>query len=158
MWLKWLVLRVSVKQTIDMSNFSKYIPRDLAKELLELGMPLYKYDLGSYDGKPYFDTEDEESPDWSSCDRYRILTYGEVIDWFSSKGIYITFNVFFTFALADNVAYIWKISQVKRTSNDIWLDEFCENDACSRGEACGGSFELDAQSAIKYAINLKKNI
>lgn len=158
MWLKWLVLRVSVKQTIDMSNFSKYIPRDLAKELLELGMPLYKYDLGSYDGKPYFDTEDEESPDWSSCDRYRILTYGEVIDWFSSKGIYITFDVFFTFALADNVAYIWKISQVKRTSNDIWLDEFCENDACSRGEACGGSFELDAQSAIKYAINLKKNI
>ena len=158
MWLKWLVLRVSVKQTIDMSNFSKYIPRDLAKELLELGMPLYKYDLGSYDGKPYFDTDDEESPDWSSCDRYRILTYGEVIDWFSSKGIYITFDVFFTFALADNVAYIWKISQVKRTSNDIWLDEFCENDACSRGEACGGSFELDAQSAIKYAINLKKNI
>jgi len=152
------ILRVSVKQTIDMSNFSKYIPRDLAKELLELGMPLYKYDLGSYDGKPYFDTEDEESPDWSSCDRYRILTYGEVIDWFSSKGIYITFDVFFTFALADNVAYIWKISQVKRTSNDIWLDEFCENDACSRGEACGGSFELDAQSAIKYAINLKKNI
>ena len=138
MWLKWLVLRVSVKQTIDMSNFSKYIPRDLAKELLELGMPLYKYDLGSYDGKPYFDTEDEESPDWSSCDRYRILTYGEVIDWFSSKGIYITFDVFFTFALADNVAYIWKISQVKRTSNDIWLDEFCEEELCSRGEASGG--------------------
>ena len=128
-----------------MSNFSKYIPKDLAKELLELGMPLCRYDLGSYDGKPYFDTEDEDSPNWEDCDRYRILTYGEVIDWF-------------TFALADNVAYIWKISQVKRTSNDIWLDEFCENDACSRGEACGGSFELDAQSAIKYAINLKKNI
>ena len=141
-----------------MSNFSKYIPRDLAKELLELGMPLCKYDLGSYDGKPYFDTEDEDSPNWADCDRYQIPTYGEVIDWFSSKGIYITFDVFFTFALADNVAYIWKISQVKRTSNDIWLDEFCENDACSRGEACGGSFELDAQSAIKYAINLKKNI
>ena len=146
------------KTNIDMSNFSKYIPEDLAKELLELGMPLYKYDLGSYDGKPYFDTEDEESPDWSSCDRYRILTYGEVIDWFSSKGIYITFDVFFTFALADNVAYIWKISQVKRTSNDIWLDEFCENDACSRGEACGGSFELVANAAIRYAMKLKKNI
>lgn len=141
-----------------MSNFSKYIPRDLAKELLELGMPLYKYDLGSYDSKPYFDTDDEDSPNWEDCDRYQIPTYGEVIDWFSSKGIHITFDAFFTFALADNVAYYWKISQVKRTSNDIWLDEFCENDACNRGEACGGSFELDAQSAIRYAMKLKKNI
>ena len=141
-----------------MSNYSSYIPKDLAKELLQYGMPLCKYDLGSYDGKPYFDTEDEESPDWSSCDRYRIPTYGEVIDCFSEWGIYITFDVFFTFALADNVGYIWKISQVKRTSNDIWLDEFCENDACSRGEPCGGSFELDAQSAIRFAMKLKNAI
>ena len=121
-------------------------------------MPLCKYDLGSYDGKPYFDTEDDDSTNWEDCDRYQIPTYGEVIDWFSSKGIYITFNVFFTYSLMQHVAYYWKISHIKRTSNDIWLDEFCENDACSRGEACGGSFELDAQSAIKYAINLKKNI
>ena len=141
-----------------MSNYSKYIPEDLAKELLELGMPLHRYGLGSYDGKPYFDTEDEDRPNWEDCDRYQIPTYGEVIDWFSNEGIYITFDVFFTFALADNVGYIWKISQVKRTSNDIWLDEFCENDACSRGEACGGSFELDANAAIKYAMKLKKKI
>ena len=141
-----------------MSNFSKYIPRDLAKELLELGMPLYKYDLGSYDGKPYFDTEDEESPDWSSCDRYRILTYGEVIDWFSSKGIYITFDVFFTFALADNVAYIWKISYIKETYDDIRLEEICEEEICNDREGCGGSFELVANAAIRYAMKLKKNI
>lgn len=141
-----------------MSNYSKYIPEALAKELLELGMPLCRYDLGSYDGKPYFDTEDEDSPNWEDCDRYQIPTYGEVIDWFSGWGIYITFDVFFTFALADNVGYIWKISYIKRTSNDIWLDEFCENDACSSREGCGGSFELVAQSAIKYAMKLKKNI
>ena len=142
------------KTNIDMSNFSKYIPEDLAKELLELGMPLFS-DVGSYYKCPIdYDTKDVPSIAY----KMRIPTYGEVIDWFSGWGIYITFDVFFTFSLADNVAYIWKISQVKRTSNDIWLDEFCENDACSRGEACGGSFELDAQSAIKYAINLKKNI
>ena len=47
-----------------MSNYSSYIPKDLAKELLQYGMPLCKYDLGSYDGKPYFDTEDEDSPNW----------------------------------------------------------------------------------------------
>ena len=137
-----------------MSNYSKYIPKDLAKELLQYGMPLYKYDLGSYDGKPYFDTEDEESPDWSSCDRYRILTYGEVIDWFSSKGIYITFDVFFTFALADNVGYLWRISYIDKSNDDIKLKTISEEDALDGKEGCGGSFELDAQSAIRYAMEL----
>ena len=137
-----------------MSNYSKYIPEDLAKELLQYGMPLYKYDLGSYDGKPYFDTEDEESPDWSSCDRYRILTYGEVIDWFSSKGIYITFDVFFTFALADNVGYLWRISYIDKSNDDIKLKTISEEDALDGKEGCGGSFELDAQSAIRYAMEL----
>ena len=120
-----------------MSNFSKYIPEDLAKELLEFGMPLELYDVGSY------------------CS-YLTPTYGEVIDWFSCKGIHITFDAFFSFALADNVGYLWKISLVRRTSNEIWLDEFCEEKLCSRGEACGGSFELDANAAIRYAMKLKK--
>ena len=147
-----------------MSNYSSYIPKDLAKELLEYGMPLHKYGLGSYDGKPYFDTEDEDNPNWEDCDRYQIPTYGEVIDWFSSRGIYITFNVFFTYSLMQQVAYYWKISHVKRTSNDIWLDEYCEEELCSRGEPCGGSFERDANDAIRYVMNnsrfnlLTKNI
>ena len=140
-----------------MSNYSKYIPEDLAKELLELGMTLCRYNVGSYDSKPYF-YEKPYKYDWLGWVGYQIPTYGEVIDWFSGWGIYITFDVFFTFALADNVGYIWKISYVKRTSNDIWLDEFCENDACSSREGCGGSFELDANAAIRYAMNLKKKI
>ena len=89
-----------------MSNFSKCIPRDLAKELLELGMPLFS-DVGSYYKCPIdYDTKDVPSIAY----KMRIPTYGEVIDWFSGWGIYITFDVFFTFSLADNVAYIWKIS------------------------------------------------
>lgn len=140
-----------------MSNFSKYIPEDLAKELLELGMPLCKYGVGSYDGKPYF-YEKPYQYDWSSCDRYRIPTYGEVIDWFSGWGIYITFDVFFTFSLADNVAYIWKISFIKETYDDIRLEEICEEEICNDREGCGGSFELDAQSAIRYAMKLKNVI
>ena len=147
-----------IKQKIDMSNYSNYISRDLAKELLELGMPLYKYDLGSYDGKPYFDTEDEDSPNWEDCDRYQIPTYGEVIDWFSEWGIYITFDVFFTFALADNVAYIWKISFIDDSNGDVKLKTISEEDALDGKEGCGGSFELDAQSAIKYAMKLKNAI
>ena len=149
---------VLIKQITDMSNFSKSIPKDLARELWEFGMPLCRYGIGSYDGHPYFDTEDEESPDWSSCDRYRIPTYGEVIDWFSEWGIYITFDVFFTFALADNVGYLWKVSFIDRSNDDMMLNTISEEDALDGKEGCGGSFELDAQSAIRYAMKLKKNI
>ena len=148
------ILRVSVKQTIDMSNFSKYIPRDLAKELLELGMPLFA-DVGSYYKCPIdYDTKDVPSIAY----KMRIPTYGEVIDWFSGWGIYITFDAFFTFALADNVGYLWRGSFIDRSNDDMMLNTISEEDALDRKEGCGGSFELDAQSAIKYAINLKKNI
>ena len=136
-----------------MTNYSGYIPRDLAKELLSFGMPLYKYDLGSYDGKPYFDTEHKDSPNWEDCDRYKIPTYGEVIDWFSSKGIYITFNAFFTFALLGKAAYLWKISFIDRSNDDVKLKTISEEDVWDGKEGYGGSFEVDANDAIKYAMN-----
>lgn len=122
-----------------MSNFSKYIPEDLAKELLEFGMPLELYDVGSY------------------CS-YLTPTYGEVIDWFSSKGIYITFDNFFTFALADRIGYLWKVSYIDMSNDDIKLKTISEGENCSDGEGYGGSFELDANAAIRYAMNLKNNI
>ena len=138
-----------------MTNYSGYIPRDLAKELLSFGMPLYKYDMDlyDYDGKPYFYTEEEGVPGQESCDRYRIPTYGEVIDWFSSKGIYISFDAFFTFALADNFGYLWKISFIDRANGDIKWKIISEEDAWDSKKGYGGSFELDANDAIKYAIN-----
>lgn len=136
-----------------MTNFSKYIPKDLAKELLRFGMPLYKYDLGSYDGKPYFDTEHKDSPNWEDCDRYQIPTYGEVIDWFSSKGIYVSFDAYFTFALADNFGYLWKISFIDRSNGDVKWKIISEEDAWDSKKGYGGSFELSANDAIKYAIN-----
>ena len=120
-----------------MSNYLKYIPKDLAKELLSFGMPLELYDVGSY------------------CS-YLTPTYGEVIDWFSSNGIHITFEVFFTFALADNVAYLWKVSYIDKSNSDIKLVTISEEKICNDGEGYVGSFELDAQSAIKYAMKLKK--
>lgn len=120
-----------------MSNYSGYIPEDLAKELLQYGMPLY----------------DEGNSDLSSCDRYRIPTYGEVIDWFSSNGIHITFNAFFTFALSEKVAYLWKISFIDRSNGDVKWKVISEEDAWDGKEGYGGSFEVDAQSAIKYAMN-----
>ena len=109
--------------------------------------------MGSYDGKPYFDTKDEGSPNLEDCDRYRIPTYGEVIDWFSSKGIYISFDAFFTFALADNIGYLWKISFIDRSNGDVKWKVISEEDAWDSKKGYGGSFELDANDAIKYAIN-----
>ena len=141
-----------------MSSYSKYIPKDLAKELLMFGMPLFKYDIGLYDGKPYFYTEDENSSDWYNCDKYRLPTYGGVIDWFSSKGIHITFDVFFTFALADNVGYLWKISFIDESNGYKELKTISEEDALDGKEGYGGSFELDANDAIRYAMKLKNRI
>ena len=138
-----------------MTNFLGYIPRDLAKELLSFGMPSYKYDMDlyDYDGKPYFYTEDAKSPDLASCDRYRIPTYGEVIDWFSSKGIYISFDAFFTFALADNFGYLWKIFFIDRSNGDVKWKIISEEDAWDGQKGYGGSFELEANDAIRYAMN-----
>lgn len=137
-----------------MSNFSKYIPEWLAKELLELGMPLLKCnfipDMISINCSP------KDAP--SNAYEMRIPTYGEVIDWFSSEGIHITFGAFFTFALADRIGYLWKISYMEKPNSDIKLVTISEEDAWDGKEGYGGSFELDAQSAIRYAINLKNNI
>ena len=122
-----------------MINFSRFIPKDLAKELLSFGMPLELYDVGSY------------------CS-YLTPTYGEAIDWFSSKGIHITFDAFFSFALADNVGYLWKISFIDESNDDKKLKNIFEVDVWNGKEGYGGSFELDAQSAIRYAMNLKNRI
>ena len=122
-----------------MSNYSKYIPEDLAKELLSFGMPLELYDVGSH------------------C-IYLTPTYGEVIDWFSSKGIHITFDAFFTFALVDRIGYLWKVSYIDMSNDDIKLKIISEGENCSDGEGYGGSFELDANAAIRYAMKLKNRI
>lgn len=137
-----------------MSNYSKYIPEDLAKELLELGMPLLKCDV-----IPDMISIDYDPKDVPNISReIRIPTYGEVIDWFSSKGINITFDAFFTFALADNVGYLWRISYIDKSNGDIKLKTISEVDIWNGEEGYGGSFELDANDAIIYAMNLKKNI
>lgn len=139
-----------------MSNFSKYIPKDLAKELWKFGMPLCA-DVGSFGCKPYF-YEKPYQYDWRGFDRYEIPTYGEVIDWFSSKGIHIAFDAFFTFALADNVGYLWKVSYIDKSNGDMRLLTISEEDAWDGKEGYGGSFELDANDAIRYAMQLKNNI
>ena len=134
-----------------MDNYSAYISVELAKRLLEFGMPLHKYKV--YDGKPAFDIPGPDEPGWADGDRYRIPTYGEVFDWFASeKHIVITLEPFHTFALRERIGYTWKIvypdyelgGLVVRTEENEW----------NSNKGFGGSFKLTANDAIENAMTI----
>ena len=72
------------------SIYSTYIPEDLARQMLDVGFPLYKYGVGGYDGKPSFFTVDEDNPMWETCDRFQIPTYAEVLDMLLDRDIIIS--------------------------------------------------------------------
>lgn len=72
------------------SIYSTYIPEDLARQMLNVGFPLYKYGIGGYDGKPSFFTVDEDNPMWETCDRFQIPTYAEALDMFLDRDIIIS--------------------------------------------------------------------
>lgn len=72
------------------SIYSTYISEDLARKMLDVGFPLYKYGVGFYDGKPSFFTVDEDNPMWETCDRFQIPTYAEVLDMLLSRDITIS--------------------------------------------------------------------
>ena len=108
----------------NMRYYTKVVPTSLYSKLLEKGMP-------------------------------EILeTYAEVFDWLLEKGIHITFDAFFTFALSDNVGYLWKVSYIDMSNGNMRLVTISEEDAWDGKEGYGGSFELDANDAIRHAIEL----
>lgn len=72
------------------SVYNSYISEEFAKRLLSLSFPLYKYNIGNYDGKPAFFTVDENDPIWETCDRFRIPTYAEVLDMLLDRDIVIS--------------------------------------------------------------------
>ena len=135
-----------------MINYSEYISEELARKLLDWGYPLYKYGLGGYDGAPCFDIPGPDEPGWEDGDRYKIPTYGEVFDWFSSeRGIVITLEPFHTFSLRGRIGYTWKINYV---DPEIGLVLNTEEDEYQSGDGYGGSFRLTADDAIKFAMTL----
>ena len=135
-----------------MTNYSEYISEELARKLLNQGYPLYKYGLGGYDGAPCFDIPGPDDPGWMDGDRYKIPTYGEVFDWFSSeRGIVITLEPFHTFSLRVRIGYTWKINYV---DPEIGLVLNTEEDEYQSGDGYGGSFRLTADDAIKFAMTL----
>ena len=132
-----------------MNNYCDYITADLLKELIDHNFPAYKYSVGGYDGKPVYYTKDLSDPDWRECDAYKIPTYAEVLDWFMSKGIVITLEPFFTFALKDNVGYNWKISYIVK---ECKMKTISELDMITSNDGYGGSFQKTMEEVIEFAL------
>lgn len=135
-----------------MTKYSEYISEELARKLLNWGYPLLSYAPGTYDGAPCFDIPGPDDPGWADGDRYKIPTYGEVFDWFSSeRGIVISLEPFHTFSLKGRIGYTWKINYV---DSEIGLVARTEEDEYQSGDGYGGSFRLTADDAIKFAMTL----
>lgn len=135
-----------------MTNYSEYISEELARKLLNQGYHLLSYAPGTYDGAPCFDIPGPDDPGWADGDRYKIPTYGEVFDWFSSeRGIVITLEPFHTFSLGGQIGYIWKINYI---DPEMGLVLNTEEDEYQSGYGYGGSFRLTADDAIKFAMTL----
>ena len=132
-----------------MNNYCDDITADLLKELIDHNFPAYKYSVGGYDGKPVYYTKDLFDPDWMECDAYKIPTYAEVLDWFMSKGIVITLEPFFTFALKDNVGYNWKISYIVK---ECKMKTISELDMIKSNDSYGGSFQKTMEEVIEFAL------
>lgn len=72
------------------SVYNAYIPKELAKRLLDKKFPLFKYEVNGYDGKPSFFEINKYQPIWEESTRYRIPTYSDVLDMLFEKGFIIS--------------------------------------------------------------------
>lgn len=70
--------------------YNAYIPKELARRLLDKKFPLFKYEVNGYDGKPSFFEINKYQPIWEESDRYRIPTYSDVLDMLFEKGFIIS--------------------------------------------------------------------
>ena len=72
------------------SVYNSYIPKELARRLLDKKFPLFKYEVNGYDGKPSFFEINKYQPIWEESSRYRIPTYSDVLDMLFEKGFIIS--------------------------------------------------------------------
>lgn len=70
--------------------YNAYIPKELARRLLDKKFPLFKYEVNGYDGKPSFFEINKYQPIWEESSRYRIPTYSDVLDMLFEKGFIIS--------------------------------------------------------------------
>lgn len=138
-----------------MLKYSEHIPFELGVKLKEAGYwnPRCTYET-NYNDPCYFIPSKKFYPEGVVADWDDIVpapTYADVFEWFSiEKGIIITLEPFFTFALKGNTAYTWKVSY---PSDEGKLTSITEEDTYTYG-SFGGSFCLTANTAIELAITL----
>lgn len=72
------------------SVYNAYIPKELARRLLDKKFPLFKYEVNGYDDKPSFFEINKYQPIWEESPRYRIPTYSDVLDMLFEKGFIIS--------------------------------------------------------------------
>ena len=72
------------------SVYNAYIPKELARRLLDKKFPLFKYEVNGYDGKPSFFEINKYQPIWEESTRYRIPTYSNVLDMLFERGFIIS--------------------------------------------------------------------
>ena len=72
------------------SVYNAYIPKELARRLLDKKFSLFKYEVNGYDGKPSFFEINKYQPIWEESSRYRIPTYSDVLDMLFEKGFIIS--------------------------------------------------------------------
>ena len=72
------------------SVYNAYIPKELARRLLDKKFPLFKYEVNGYDGKPSFLEINKYQPICEESPRYRIPTYSDVLYMLFKKGFIIS--------------------------------------------------------------------
>ena len=117
-----------MRQYLSNGGYSDEVPRKYALMLKnEIGFPLEKV----------YPIEEEKY--------YHKITWGEVFDWFTYNGIFITFKPWITFALRDHVCYTYQISYETEGS----LIRTVESEDAS-------SFNLAAIASIEEAVKIVK--
>ena len=140
-----------------MLKYSEHIPFELGVKLKEAGYwnPRCTYET-NYNDPCYFIPSKKFYGEGVVADWDDIVpapTYADVFEWFSiEKGIIITLEPFFTFALKGNTAYTWKVSFPNE--DDSNMKEITEALLWNSGPL-GGSFCLTANAAIEFAITLR---
>lgn len=139
-----------------MLKYSEHIPFELGVKLKEAGYwnPRCTYET-NYNDPCYFIPSKKFYPEGVVADWNDIVpapTYADVFEWFSiEKGIIITLEPFFTFALKGQIGYTWKINYV---DPELGLVLRTEEDEYQSGDGFGGSFKLTANAAIESAMKI----
>lgn len=96
--------------------YNDYVTEEMARKLLSLKFPLYKYSVGNYNGKPSFFTVSEADPMWADSDRFKIPTYAEVMDMLYDKGYIISIE---PAELEGNIRFQFKVYHINTEGSNV---------------------------------------